>query len=107
MSNKFSGKLGFISTVESEDRPGVWETQKCEHACRGNIIRGTFNVRNSSDINDNITLNNTLSIVADKFILDNYSRMAYVEMLGAKWKITSAELQHPRITLTIGGIYNG
>lgn len=104
---KFSGKIGFIVTKESETSPGVWNPENIERSCRGDIIRGTWSARNVSEINDDIILNNTVSIVADKFIQDNYSRMAYIELLGAKWRISSAELQHPRIILNIGGIYNG
>lgn len=27
--------------------------------------------------------------------------------MGAKWKVTSVEVQYPRLILSIGGVYNG
>jgi hypothetical protein len=33
--------------------------------------------------------------------------MRYVEFMGTKWKITNIEVQYPRLTLSIGGEYNG
>ena len=32
--------------------------------------------------------------------------MRYVEFMGAKWKISSVEVQYPRLILTVGGVYN-
>jgi hypothetical protein len=32
--------------------------------------------------------------------------MKYIEFMGARWKITSVEVKHPRLILTIGGVYN-
>ena len=59
------------------------------------------------DFNDDIIISNEISIIADKFAYENFYAMKYVEYSGAKWKITNVEVQHPRLILTTGGIYNG
>ena len=33
--------------------------------------------------------------------------MDVVKFMGAKWKISSVDVQYPRLRLTIGGVYNG
>lgn len=62
--------------------------------------------QNSGEINDNLNLANVLSILADPFAFENHSYIAYVDILGTKWKVTDVELQYPRMILSIGGIWN-
>ena len=66
-----------------------------------------FKRQNSSGVNDNLLLSNVISILADPFAEKNYSHMAYVEIMGTKWKITDVEIQYPRLILTTGGVWNG
>ena len=35
-----------------------------------------------------------------------FSRNGHIVFMGAKWKITSVEVQYPRLILTVGGVYN-
>jgi hypothetical protein len=58
-------------------------------------------------INDNLALNNQLSIIADSFAINNLGNMRYVTWMGAKWNITNVEILRPRLLLTIGSVYNG
>ena len=55
----------------------------------------------------NINVANEISIVADPFANQNFHTMLYVEFMGTKWKITNVEVKRPRLTLTLGGVYNG
>ena len=63
--------------------------------------------QNSQGVNDDLSLSNVISIIADPFAYENCSHMAYAEIMGAKWKISDIEVQYPRLILTIGGVYNG
>ncbi|MCM1224006.1 MAG: hypothetical protein NC548_57095, partial [Lachnospiraceae bacterium] len=56
--------------------------------------------------NDDISIANEISIVADPFANENFYSMRYVVFRGAKWKISNVEVQYPRLILTIGGVYN-
>lgn len=102
---KFYGKIGFIETKEVE--PGVWEEQIVERPYYGDITRNTSRFQPSGGVNDNINISNNISIIADPYANENFQHMRYAEFMGAKWMITNAEIQYPRILLSIGGVYNG
>ena len=102
---KFYGRIGYAETVETA--PGVWVEQITERNYFGEQLRNTRRLESSGNLNDNINIANELSIVADPFAYQNFHAMRYVEFMGALWKITSVEPKHPRLILTIGGLYNG
>lgn len=101
---KFCGKIGFSKTVETS--PGVWEEQITEHTCRGDITRCFRKYEQSGQLNDNISLSNELSIIADPIVTFCLESIRYVVYMGAKWKVNSIEVQYPRLILSIGGVYN-
>ena len=105
---KFYGKIGFVDTVEDPDNPGVWEEKTVEKEYRGELIRVNRRLQSSSNsVNDNITISNEISIVADPYANENMYAMRYVIFGGAKWKIETVDVEYPRLKLSIGGIYNG
>ena len=101
---KFYGKIGYIQTVESE--PGYWEEKAIEREYYGDITRNSSRYQQDGHINENIVINNIVSIVADPYANENFQHMRYVEWMGTKWKITNIEVQYPRLILTLGGIYH-
>ncbi len=102
---KFYGSIGYAVTEETT--PGVWEEKITERMYYGDLIRNTKKLQSTDQLNDNINIANEISILADPFAYDNFHSMKYVSFMGAKWKITSVEVQYPRLILTIGGVYNG
>lgn len=102
---KFYGNVGYIQTVEVE--PGIWVDKVTELPYYGDLVRNTSRFQSSGGVNDNITISNVISIVADPYANQNFQYMRYVEFMGAKWKITNVDVQYPRISLTVGGVYNG
>lgn len=102
---KFYGKIGYVETKEAS--PGVWKEVPSERKYTGDVIRVTSRIQKSENLNDNLNLDNRLSIIADPFAYQNFHAMRYVQWMGALWKITSVEVQRPRLILTIGGVYNG
>ena len=102
---KFYGNIGFIETVEVE--PGIWEEKIVEHPYYGDLVRNTSKFQPSGGVNDNINISNDISIVADPYANENFRNMRYVEFMGARWKVSNAEVKYPRIQLAIGGVYNG
>mgnify|MGYP006338766077 FL=1 len=102
---KFSGKIGFIETVEVE--PGIWKPQTIERQYYGDLTRNFRSYQPSDGVNDNINISNNISIVADPYANENSQYMKYVIIKGAKWKISNIDIQYPRMILTIGGVYNG
>ena len=103
--SKWYGKIGYAISAETE--PGIWENTIIERNYFGDMISDRRKRQNSGEVNDNINLANVISIIADPFAYQNCSNMAYVEIMGSKWKITDIEIQSPRLLLTVGGVYNG
>ena len=102
---KWFGKIGYAVTAETE--PGIWDEQIVERAYYGDMTSDRRKRQNSQGVNDDLSLSNVISIIADPFAYENCSYMAYAEIMGAKWKISDIEVQYPRLILTIGGVYNG
>ena len=102
---KFYGAIGY--SVTEETKPGVWKENIIERMYYGDLVRNTRRLQSADKLNDNIDVSNEISILADPFANDNFHSMKYVEFMGAKWKITSVEVQYPRLILTVGGVYNG
>ena len=101
---KWFGKIGYA--VTEEKTPGVWVEQITERNYYGDIQRNTRRLQTSDKLNDDINVANEISIVADPFARENFHAMRYVEFMGARWKISSVEVQYPRLLLTLGGVYN-
>lgn len=102
--SKFFGKIGFIETVKTD--PGVYVEKAIEKSYKGDIIRNSRRWETSSDsINDNLNINNSISIVADDFIINHTHCIRYVEWMGAYWDVNSIDLNRPRLTLELGGVY--
>jgi hypothetical protein len=103
--SKFYGKIGF-STL-NETVPGVYEEVINERTCFGDLIRNTRRLQNSTSVNDNINISNEISIVADPYTIQNFHAIRYIRFMGSNWKVSTVEVQYPRLILTLGGIYNG
>lgn len=103
---KFYGKIGFSMLVE--EKPDVWKPRIVERSYYGDWLRRNLKTQTSDKVNDDLTIANELSIVADPYANLNYGYMRYAVVNGVKWKITSVDAtQFPRLVLSIGGVYNG
>lgn len=102
---KWYGVIGFGETAEI--RPGVWEETVSERQYYGDLTRNTRRLENNGQVNDDVTIANELSIVADPYARENFHAMRYASFMGAQWKITSVEVRYPRLILTLGGVFHG
>lgn len=102
--SKFYGPVGFIETKETT--PGVWEEVVTEEFFYGDILRKNVKNVSSGNVNDDVDISNEISILASPYAMENFHLMKYVGYMGAKWKITSIDIQYPRLNLSIGGVYN-
>lgn len=102
---KWYGKIGYADTVETQ--PGIWVPTITERSYYGDIIQNIRMIQNSSGVNDNVNVNNQISIVADPYANLHINDMRYVEFQGAKWIVTNVTVQYPRLLLNIGGLWNG
>lgn len=103
---KWYGEIGYAESVEVE--PGVWDEQLTGRLYYGDLIRNARRLQSTDyKTNDDISISNTISIVADPYAMNHFHSMRYAELYGAKWKIDNVEVQPPRLLLTLGGVYNG
>ena len=104
----FYGAIGFVMPVEDPEGSGIWVEKAIERSYRGNVSRyGKRWDSGSQQVNPNLTITNTISIVADPFVSNHLYSIRYIRWLGSYWEVSSAEVETPRITLSIGGVYNG
>lgn len=102
---KFYGTIGF--SYEEETAPGVWQEVTEEHQVFGDVLANSRSWEITQDVNDDLRVTNRLSVVASRFIYEHMGAMRYVLWNGTKWNIRSAEIQRPRVILTLGGVYHG
>lgn len=102
---KFYGTVGYAETQET--RPGINEEVVTERNYAGDVFRNTRKLEAGESINDNVVVNNSISIVADPYAYKHFFAIRYVKWMEAVWKVTNVEVQSPRLLLTIGGVYNG
>lgn len=100
---RFYGKIGF--GITEEKTPGVFQLCITEKSYYGDVLKNHKSYEKGEGLNDDFNINNTFSIIADKFAYDYLYAMRYVEYFGVKWKIKSADVEYPRLILTVGEIY--
>lgn len=104
---KWFGVIGYEETVETA--PGVWEEQIVTRSYYGELTRNTRRLQTVDQLNDNVVVANEISILADPYAMNHFHSMRYVEFSGSLWKVANVtvEVNCPRLTLTLGSIYNG
>ena len=102
---KFYGVIGYAET--KDDGHGVWTEEIIEKEHYGDLLQDTRRYQQSGNVNDNIVISNRISIIADPFAMENSHLIRYVKFMGTKWKVSSIEIQYPRLILTLGDVYNG
>lgn len=102
---KYYGAIGFA--VEVEKAPDVWVSEIVERKYSGDVIRNYPRWQNAQQVNDNVSVNNRISILADPYAISHLGAIRYVTWMGEKWKVSGFEVQPPRILLDVGELYNG
>lgn len=101
--SKFFGVIGFATSNNSN---GIWTEEIRDIPYYGELNRNSRYLQTANQVNDNISVTNEISIVADPYARNNFHSIRYVEFMGTKWKVTSVNVQPPRLILTLGGVYN-
>lgn len=102
---KFFGKVGY--GVSGESTNGVWTDQINERSYYGDVERTSRRLVTTQEVNSDISVENTISIVADPFALNNFHAIKYVEWQGALWSVVNVDVKSPRLLLRLGGVYRG
>lgn len=102
---RWYGAIGYATDVEI--KPGVWVPQIVDRKYQGSLFKNKTALQQTAEINSGITFNHSLSVIADPFAYENYYSIKYVTYLNKKWIVTNIVMEYPRMTLTLGGMYNG
>ena len=102
---KFYGEIGYGETAETA--PGVWQDVITERKYYGDVIRNTRKLREGEYLNNDLSVGNSISIVADAYANEHFFAIRYVKWAGTLWTVTDVEVQSPRLLLRLGGVYNG
>lgn len=109
---RFFGAVGYGEPAETPPGSGKWVEVITEQQYYGDVFRqsrqlSTRSTNEGFSTNEEIRLNNEVSIVADEFAIDNFIKIKYVSWAGVRWTVTDVSVDRPRLILTLGGVYNG
>lgn len=102
---KFFGVIGYATTQETSS--GIWEDILTERQYYGDVVRNTRKLEEGTSLNNDLSIGNSFSVMADGYAMDNFYAMRYIEWRGSFWTISDVEVKAPRLLLRVGGLYNG
>jgi hypothetical protein len=102
---KFYGEIGYGETVETS--PGVWQDTIVEYSYYGDVIRNARKLQEGEYLNNDLSVGNSISIVADAYANEHFFAIRYIKWAGTLWTVSDVEVQSPRLLLRLGGVYNG
>lgn len=104
---KWSGKIGFVKSVEKPEGSGVWKNEVTLKPYHGDVRRTIRRFQSGDKVNDDVALNNEISVVINSYLKENFYAVRFISFMGAWWKVNTVTMEYPRMTLEIGGVYNG
>lgn len=104
---RFYGEVGYGQTAENSEESGVWVDVITEFPYQGDVIRNVKQIEEGDKVNNDISVSNSISIVADQYAIDHFFNIRYVRWMGVAWTVNSVEVRSPRLILSLGNVYNG
>lgn len=105
MANKWAGFIGFGESVET--KPGVWQDTIVEKKHYGDVKRNSRRLEDGEKVNNDLTVGNSISVVADAYLNEHFYAIRYITWQGARWTISNVDVEPPRLILRLGALYNG
>jgi hypothetical protein len=102
---RFYGRVGFGESTET--KPGVFADIIVEHTFYGDVVQNRRNLQQGDNLNRDLSVSNSISIVANAYARERFFAIKYVEWAGKLWTVTDVEVQAPRLILQLGEVYNG
>lgn len=102
---KFYDVIGYGHSVEVS--PGVFNVVITEKHYYGDIVRNARKSQEGDVINNDLSLQNSISILADAYASENFFAIRYVKWQNVYWAVPTVEVERPRLILRLGGVYNG
>lgn len=104
---KFYGEVGYGEAVETPEGSGVHKMVITEVSYFGDVVRNSVRLESGESLNNDLSVGNSISIIADEYANEHFSRIKYVRWAGALWAVSTVEVRSPRLILALGSVYNG
>lgn len=101
---KWYGQIGFAENQETD--LDEWTEVITDISYPGDVLFNNRSLESGNEINSTINISYKISFLADPYARNNFHKIRYATFMGSKWRVTNVEVQYPRMTLTLGGLYN-
>jgi len=104
---KFHDVIGYAED-HVETAPSVWKDVIVEHPASGDVLpTPARSLREGEKVNQDLSLDVTISIVRDAYAGEHYFAMRYVKYQGAYWIASNVKPVGVRLEVRLGGVYRG
>lgn len=104
---KFYDAVGYGESELTATGTGVYADTITEIKYYGDVIRNTRKLQEGPNLNNDLSVGNSISIIADAYANEHFFAIRYVKWAGTLWTVSDVEVQSPRLLLRLGGVYNG
>ncbi len=104
---RFFGAIGYGTSVEVPLGSGIWVDDVTEVEYYGEITRNTRKLEPGEGLNDNVSVGNSITIVADQYASEHFYDIRYIRWNNVLWTVSTVEVQSPRLIISLGKVYNG
>ena len=104
---KFFGEIGYGVSTENPPGSGRWEDTITEYSYYGDVVRNSVKIQEGNQVNDDLTVQNSISIMADAYANEHFFAIRYIRWAGTLWKVDNVVVESPRLILRLGGVYHG
>lgn len=102
---RFYGAVGYGESVEK--KPGVWDDVITVRNYYGDVVRNSMQQQGLDKVNNDISVGNSISILADDDLYGNFMNIRYITWMGKNWEVSNVDVLPPRLILRLGGVYTG
>jgi len=104
---RFYGEIGYGKSEQVPADSGIWVDVITEYSYFGDVTRNANRLDDGSGLNNNVSVSNSISVLADDRAFKNFHMIRYIRWAGALWTVSSVEVQSPRLIIRLGDVYNG
>lgn len=104
---RYYGAIGYGHQTEVPPGSGIHKDVISERQCSGDVLTDSVKSGGDDKVNSDINLGNSFSVLLDGYALENIGAMRYIVWYGGRWSIADVKVQHPRLIIRVGGLYNG
>ena len=102
---KWHGVVGIGVQEEDPERPSVYKNTIVEKEYTGEIFNRTISYRTGENVHTDLEYGQSVSILADPYLMQFYSSIAYVTIDNQKWNVSRVSVEYPRLKLDVGSGY--